>query len=125
MSIPAVGAVGFTPYVPQTLPTSSATPAAALDGSDPLSAVRSAGAAGATGGTQGADFTSLLSQGMESLQGLHSHADSLAVQAATGNLNAIHDYTIAATEASVATQLTTAVRNKALESFQEIMRMSV
>ena len=51
--------------------------------------------------------------------------DNLAVQAATGDLTAIHDYTITATEAAVATQLTTAVRNKALEAFQEIMRMSI
>ncbi|MGA8210467.1 MAG: flagellar hook-basal body complex protein FliE [Nocardioidaceae bacterium] len=119
MSIPAIGATGFTPYIPQTLPTSSATPAS-VGGLD---------ATGLTGAAaqqaQGADFASLLSQGLGNLQGLHSTADNLSVRAATGDLNAIHDYTIAATEASVATQLTTAVRNKALESFQEIMRMSV
>ncbi|HEX5560315.1 MAG TPA: flagellar hook-basal body complex protein FliE [Nocardioidaceae bacterium] len=120
MSIPAVGAVGFTPYVPPTVPTTptQAAPAAGLDGADPSSA------AGAAGGA-GTDFAKLLSNGMENLQTMHSNVDSLALQAATGNLNAIHDYTIAATQASVATQLTTAVRNKALESFQEIMRMSV
>jgi flagellar hook-basal body complex protein FliE len=119
MSIPAIGAAGFTPFVPQTLPVSGATPAGGIDPST------SAQAAGAAGGTSGADFGQLLSQGLENLQGLHSQADTLAVKAATGDLTAMHDYTIAATEASVATQLTTAVRNKALEAFQEIMRMSV
>jgi flagellar hook-basal body complex protein FliE len=122
MSIAAVGPVGFTPYIPQTLPTSSATPASSLDQAGSVSGADGVSGASASSGT---DFANLLSQGMDNLQSLHSHADSLAVQAATGNLNAIHDYTIAATEASVATQLTTAVRNKALESFQEIMRMSV
>jgi flagellar hook-basal body complex protein FliE len=101
MSIPAIGPVGFTPLTPPTMPTPSADPAA------------------------NADFGNLLSKGLENLQGLHSQADSLAVKAATGDLTAMHDYTITATEASVATQLTTAVRNKALEAFQEIMRMSV
>ena len=47
------------------------------------------------------------------------------MQAATGDLSAIHDYTLAATEAQVATQLTVAVRNKALDAFNEIMRMPV
>ena len=115
MTIPAVGAAGFTPYVPQTLPTSAATPASITD----TSAVDGSSA------SAGSDFGSLLSQGISSLQGMHHKTESLALQAATGNLNAIHDYTIAATQTQVATQLTTAVRNKALEAFNEIMRMSV
>jgi flagellar hook-basal body complex protein FliE len=113
MSIPAIGPVGFTPMVAPTLPASA------------LSGVDAASQAGAATGASRAEFGNLLSQGLENLQGLHQRADSLAVKAATGDLNAIHDYTITATEASVATQLTTAVRNKALEAFQEIMRMSV
>ena len=63
--------------------------------------------------------------GIERLEGLHDRADSLAVQAATGKLENIHDYTIAASEASVATQMTVALRNKAVEAFNEIMRMQV
>ncbi len=116
MSVPAIGPVGFSPLVPQTLATGGAT---AAPGVDPT-----ASTAAATG-TAGADFGQLLSNGIEHLQGLHDQTDQLAVQAATGDLNAIHDYTITATQAAVATQLTTAVRNKALEAFQEIMRMSV
>jgi flagellar hook-basal body complex protein FliE len=125
MSIPAIGAVtgsGFTPYIPKTLPLDSNAPATSLAGVDALSGTAGTTAAGQAGG---ADFASMLLDGMQSLQGLHSTADSLALKASTGDLNALHDYTIAATEASVATQLTTAVRNKALESFNEIMRMSV
>ena len=119
MSIPAVGAVGFTPFVPATLPTSSATPATSLAGID------AAGPSGAAAAAPGADFSSLLSQGMDNLQGLHTRTADLAVQAASGDLNALHDYTITATESAVATQITTAVRNKALEAFTEIMRMNV
>ena len=112
MSIGPVEAIGgFRPMIPQVLPVSAPSPAAP--------------SADAVGAAPSADFGQLLSQGIENLQGLHDRADQLAVQAATGDLNAIHDYTITATEAGVATQLTTAVRNKALEAFQEIMRMSI
>ncbi|MDQ1499053.1 MAG: flagellar hook-basal body complex protein FliE, partial [Actinomycetota bacterium] len=45
--------------------------------------------------------------------------------AATGDLTNVHDYMIAATEASLATQLTVAVRNKAVEAFNQIMNMGV
>ena len=113
MSIGPIEALGgFTPMVPNVLPTAAPSPVGG-DGT--------AGVAGAAG----ADFGQILSQGIENLQNVHDRADSLAVQAATGDLTAIHDYTITATEAAVATQLTTAVRNKALEAFQEIMRMSI
>jgi flagellar hook-basal body complex protein FliE len=113
MSISGIESVGFTPFVAPALPTSAP---AALGGSE--SVVRSDAVAGL-------DFGSMLSSGVERLEGLLDRADSLAVQAATGDLSNLHDYTLAATEASVATQLTTAVRNKALEAFQEIMRMPI
>ncbi|GAA1931131.1 flagellar hook-basal body complex protein FliE [Nocardioides marmoribigeumensis] len=78
-----------------------------------------------TQGAQGVDFKSALTRSIDGLEGLHDTTDKLAVQAATGDLGAIHQYTLAATEMSVATQLTVAVRNKAVEAFNEIMRMQV
>ena len=117
MSINGIEAIGgFTPLTPVTLRTGGAE---AASGVKPL--VESAGVSGAGG----AEFADMLSQGLQNLEGLHDRADQLAVQAATGDLQSLHDYTITATEASVATQLTTAVRNKAVEAFQEIMRMSI
>ncbi len=71
------------------------------------------------------DFGNLLTQGIERLDDVRSKADDLAVQAATGDLRDVHDYMIASTQASVATELTVAVRNKAVEAFTEIMRMQV
>jgi len=101
MAIPAISAVtGFAPVTP-TAPTAPA-----------------AGAAGSGGG-----FAAKLADGMDQLQKLHSTADNLAVKAATGNLTDAHDYMIASTQARLATQLTVAVRNKAVEAFNEIMRM--
>ena len=65
------------------------------------------------------------SQALDSLQGTQSAADSLAQTAATGNLTDIHNYTIAATEASLTTEITVAVRDRAVEAFNQIMRMQI
>ena len=76
-------------------------------------------------GSSGTDFASLLSGGLDKLQGLQSTSDDLAVKAATGDLTNVHDYMIASNEAQLATQLTVAIRNKAVDAFNEIMRMQV
>jgi flagellar hook-basal body complex protein FliE len=73
--------------------------------------------------TRSADFASAIGDGLSNLQGLDNSASNLAVQAATGDLNDVQDYVIAANKVQLATDLTTTVRNKALESFNEIMRM--
>jgi flagellar hook-basal body complex protein FliE len=119
MSINGIESIGgFTPMTPVTLRST----AAGVDAAGGVQAVT--GTSGVTGAGR-AEFGDMLSQGLQNLEGLHDRADQLAVQAATGDLQSLHDYTITATEASVATQLTTAVRNKAVEAFQEIMRMSI
>jgi flagellar hook-basal body complex protein FliE len=127
MSINGIESIpGFAPIVAPTLPTTASGTTSPMAGT--VGAVGGASAVnGVTGAAQtgGADFGQLLDRGIENLQGLHDRADQLAVQAATGDLQAIHDYTIVATEAKVSTQLTTAVRNKALEAFQSIMHMAI
>lgn len=70
-------------------------------------------------------FGSFVANGIENLQKTQGSADALAQQAATGDLSDLHDYMIASTQASLATELTVAVRNRAVESFQEIMRMQI
>jgi flagellar hook-basal body complex protein FliE len=91
----------------------------------PLAVTGPLGLTGSTGAdsASGSDFAAQLSKGLESLQGMQDKADNLSVQAATGSLTDVHDYMIASTEAALATQLTVAVRNKAVEAFSEIMRM--
>lgn len=103
MSVSGIESIGFTPYV---APNVSASASPKVAGS-------------------GEDFGSLVLDGIDRLEQVQDRSDNLAVKAATGDLNAIHDYTIAATEAQVTTQLTVAVRNKAVEAFNEIMRMQV
>ena len=106
--IPGVGAAGaaFTPYVAPSVGSSGAASIAPATGPDKA-------------------FGDLVLEGIDRLESVQATSNHLAVQAATGDLQAMHDYTIAATEASVTTQLTVAVRNKAVEAFNEIMRMQV
>jgi flagellar hook-basal body complex protein FliE len=88
-------------------------------------ALQRAGEQHAVQGTAKNDFGSVIVDALEGLQATQNHADSLAVKAATGDLNDVHDYMIAAAEASLATEFTVAVRNRAVEAFNEIMRMQV
>jgi flagellar hook-basal body complex protein FliE len=101
----SVGAIGGLPSLPQLPTVSGAGQAGAKD------------AAGA--------FSDMVSNGIQNLQEVQSHADSLAQQAATGDLTDLHDYMIASTQASLQTELTVSVRNRAVESFNEIMRMQI
>ena len=73
----------------------------------------------------GADFGSAVSKALDDLQTSQTKTDALARDAATGKLTNIEDYLMSATETQLATQLTVAVRNKAVEAFNEIMRMQV
>lgn len=67
------------------------------------------------------DFGNLLSSVEMSL----IDADQKAQELATGELTDIHDFTAAASKARLSVELTAAVRNQALEAFQEIMRMQI
>jgi flagellar hook-basal body complex protein FliE len=100
--IPGVG--GALPTLP-TLPT-----------------LPSEGTQGAAGGK---DFGNAIAGALDNLGSIQAKADQLGVQAATGQLTDVHDYLIAATQASLATEMTVAVRNKALEAFNSIMQMNV
>lgn len=87
----------------------------------------SVGVAGSVGSTApgGKDFSKIVVDAMENLQATQTNSDQLATQAATGDLTDVHDYMIASTEATVATELTMAVRNKAVEAFNTIMQMGI
>jgi flagellar hook-basal body complex protein FliE len=109
MSVSGIESVGFQPYVAPTI--------------SPSSVISTSGTSGASGASSA--FGDLLVDGLDRLEAVQDKSDKLAVQAATGDLDDIHDYTVAATEASVTAQLTVAVRNRALEAFNEIMRMPI
>ncbi|GAA0609626.1 flagellar hook-basal body complex protein FliE [Sporichthya brevicatena] len=98
----SISPVGFTPIAPIAPPVATGATAAVPSGDS---------------------FATALGNGLEALAGTQAKAEGLAVQAATGQLTDVHQYTIAATQAQLATELTVAVRNKAVEAFNEILRM--
>lgn len=73
--------------------------------------------------TNGSGFGQMLADSVDNLTKVQATADDLAVQAATGKLQDVHDYTIAAEQAALTTELVVTMRNKAVEAFSEIMRM--
>jgi flagellar hook-basal body complex protein FliE len=102
------------------------TPIAAVAAISPLGSVGSAAApAAATGttGTSAANFATALSKGLDAVGAAQTNADQLAVAAATGTLADPAQYTIAATQATLLTQLATTVENKAVTAFNTIMGM--
>ena len=68
-------------------------------------------------------FAASLTGAVDNLQSLNATSNELAVRAVTGDLEDVHDYTIASTEAAVALELTAAIRNRAVDAFTQIMRM--
>ena len=95
---------------------------AGISGAAPVSPLDTAAGAAATSGPN-SDFAGMLSKGLENVQASQTNADNLAVQVANGTLSDPAQYTMAATEAQLGLQLTMAIRNKAVDAFQEIMRM--
>jgi flagellar hook-basal body complex protein FliE len=96
----SVGPVGATPFVPPTL--SSA----------------------ATAGAQPTEPTAF-AKGLKEVSDLTNQADRFAEGVATGQLTDVHQFTAAAAKAQLGVELTVAVRNRAVEAYQEIMRMQV
>lgn len=122
MAVPAIGAAGgvnlsqlAAMYREQVADGAAATRAGQGPGA------QAAGAQAAA--TRGSSFADAIGQGLDQVDSLDRTAADKAVKAATGDLTDVHDYVMAATQAQVATELTTTVRNKALEAFNDIMRM--
>ncbi|HAM25365.1 MAG TPA: flagellar hook-basal body complex protein FliE [Microbacteriaceae bacterium] len=76
-----------------------------------------------TTSTSASGFATELSSAVDGLQQQQSISNDLAIKAVTGNLDDIHNATIASTRAQVTLELVAAVRNKGVDAFNEIMRM--
>lgn len=92
-----VTGVGATPFVPPTIASSGSA----------------------------ATSPSAFADSLNSVTQLTGSADKLAEGVATGSLTDVHQFTAAAAKAQLGVELTVALRNRAVEAYQEIMRMQV
>jgi flagellar hook-basal body complex protein FliE len=70
-------------------------------------------------------FSHMLDGLVASVSGKEAQADSITTQVLLGDSGQLHQSVIAMQEASTALSLMVAVRNKLVESYQELMRMQV
>ena len=77
------------------------------------------------GGAMRAEFSSFLNKAVGEVEGKMRSAEIEKQKVLTGETNNLHQATIASSEAGIAFSLMVEVRNKLVESYQEIMRMQV
>ena len=70
-------------------------------------------------------FVDQLKNAMTEVNDLQAQRETMVEQMVTGEATEVHDVMIAAKESQLAFELLLEIRNKLLESYQEIMRMQV
>lgn len=71
------------------------------------------------------DFSTIFKNAINEIITDVNTAEELSRQAAVGNIQDLHDVTIALEKANLSIQLTMQVRNKVVEAYQEVMRMQI
>lgn len=73
----------------------------------------------------GESFQQFFTNALGEVNKLQLNSQSLSVKMAAGEIQDLSEVTVAAEKANVALQLTMQIRNKALDAYQEVMRMTV
>lgn len=73
----------------------------------------------------GQDFGEMVKQGLQNVSNAEHAVDKVAQTIATGGPAEIHDLMAASSKAQLSVDLLVQVRNKAVEAYQEIMRIQV
>lgn len=97
--------------------------ASGIGATAPTAATPTAASAATSGA--GSGFGNAVVDALEQIQQSQANVDNLAVKAATGDLQDAHEFMIAATQASLSTEMAIAVRNRAVEAFTSVMQMGV
>ena len=118
--------------IPSTVPAHGIVPRPELTPSEPLPGARidAPGFPGQTGGVNpaqpaGESFGSLLGRMVEEVNARQNAASEAVNALQSGGQVSLHQAVIAMEEATLSFQLMVEVRNRLLESYQEIMRMQI
>ncbi len=76
-------------------------------------------------GTGGPSFATKLQEAIQSVDRAQDFRDEMVEGAVTGKVGEVHDVMIAAEEAQLAFELMLEVRNKLLDSYNQIMQMQL
>jgi flagellar hook-basal body complex protein FliE len=91
----------------------------------PIDASKVVGTGDAPSADPTGGFGQVIGNALDNLNQSQRQTDELSRAAATGDLSRVEDLMVAMNETQLMTQLTVAVRNRAVEAFTEIMRMQV
>jgi flagellar hook-basal body complex protein FliE len=92
-------------------------------GSAAAAGLANTGGLAGTGGTEPAPFSDLLTDAVGEVDRLQDQAHSAVTGLMTGTGVDVHTAMIATEKASMAFELTLAVRNKAVQAYQQVMSM--
>jgi flagellar hook-basal body complex protein FliE len=92
---------------------------------DPLAGTPRPAAAAPARGRPAPGFAALLEQALAEVNALQLRAETAAAELATGRAQDTTAAVVALEQASIALQFTLAVRNRLLEAYQELMRLTV
>lgn len=73
----------------------------------------------------GSDFGEMLTQAISETNQAQLDADGAVTDLATGRADNLHEVTLAMEEADISMRMLVQMRNKAVEAYQEIVRMQV
>ncbi len=97
-----------------------------------IPSIGSANSLAGTGGTkarteqvEGTNFGQAVGAALSKIGTQEAAMEQAAEAAATGDLRSVSDYMVAATEAQLTTEITVAVRDRAISAFNDIMRMQL
>ncbi len=91
----------------------------------PISGITTAPVAAPNPASPQGDFGKAITSALESVSQAEFTANSLAEDVAIGGETSVQELMVATTKAALSVDLLVQVRNKAVEAYQEIMRMQI